>query len=91
MIKFYSNEHFPFDWVNELRKLGYNVLTSQDAGQANLSISDADVLKFAHKRNRVVITLNRQYFIYLHKQRKNHSGIIICKYFYQKEGLIKQK
>lgn len=90
MIKLYSNEHFPFEWVKELRKLGYDVLTSQDAGQANQSISDADVLKFAHERKRAVITLNRQDFIDLHKQSFNHSGIIICKDFYQKEGFIKQ-
>lgn len=83
MIKFYSNEHFPLDWVNELRNLGYDVLTSQEAGQANQSISDADVLNFAHQNQRVVITLNRQDFIDLHKQGKSHSGIIICKDFYR--------
>ena len=91
MIKFYSNEHFPLDWVNELRKLGYDVLTSQEAGQANQSISDPDVLKFAHERKRVVITLNRQDFIDLHKQGQNHSGIIVCKDFYQQYGSLKQK
>ena len=91
MIKFYSNEHFPLEWVYELRKLGYDVFTSQEAGQANLSISDADVLKFAHEQNRVVITLNRQDFIDLNKQGKSHSGIIICKDFYQQYGSLKQK
>jgi len=91
MIKFYSNEHFPLEWVNELRKLGYDVLTSQEAGQANQSISDPDVLQFAHENDRVVITLNRQDFIDLHKQGKNHSGIIIGKDFYQQEGSLKQK
>ena len=70
---------------------GYDVLTSQEAGQANQSISDSDVLNFAHQRNRVVITLNRQDFIDLHKQGKSHSGIIICKDFYQEYGSLKQK
>jgi predicted nuclease of predicted toxin-antitoxin system len=91
MIKFYSNEHFPLEWVNELRNLGYDVLTSQEAGQANQSISDPDVLKFAHEQNRVVITLNRQDFLDLHKEGKAHSGIIICKDFYQAAGKSKQK
>ena len=91
MIKFYSNENFPLDWVNELRKLGYDVLTSQDAGQANQSISDPDVLKFAHEQKRVVITLNRQDFFNLHKEGKTHSGIIICKDFYNTKGSTKQK
>lgn len=91
MIKFYSNEHFPLDWVQELRKLGYDVLTSQQAGQANQSISDSDVLKFAHEHDRVVITLNRQDFINLHKQGQPHSGIIISKDFYQGAGNLLQK
>jgi hypothetical protein len=63
-LQFYSNEHFPLDWVKELGKLGYDVLTSQEVGQANnQSISDPDVLKFAHQNQRVVIILNRQDFL----------------------------
>ncbi|BAZ50586.1 hypothetical protein NIES4103_32030 [Nostoc sp. NIES-4103] len=79
MTKFYANENFPLDLVQELRQLGYDVLTSYEAGQANQSISDAEVLNFAHKQERVVITLNREDFISLHKQGQKHSGIIICK------------
>ncbi|MCV3217313.1 DUF5615 family PIN-like protein [Plectonema radiosum NIES-515] len=36
----------------------YDVLTSYDPRQANQSISDEDVLQFAHQQQRVVITLN---------------------------------
>lgn len=79
MTRFYANENFPLDLVQELRQLGYDVLTSYDAGQANQSISDEDVLQFAHQLYRVVITLNREDFISLHKQGQKHSGIIICK------------
>ena len=79
MIRFYSNENFPLDLVQELRRLGYDVLTSYEAGQANQSISDEDVLHFAHERERVIITLNREDFISLHQKGKKHSGIIICK------------
>ncbi|MBH8567070.1 DUF5615 family PIN-like protein [Nostoc sp. CENA67] len=79
MTKFYTNENFPLDLVQELRQLGYDVLTSYEAGQANQSISDAEVLNFAHEQERVVITLNREDFISLHKQGQKHSGIIICK------------
>jgi len=79
MTRFYSNENFPLDLVKELRRLGYDVLTSYEAGKANQSISDENVLKFAQERERVVITLNREDFITLHKQGKAHSGILICK------------
>ncbi len=44
MIKLYSNENFPIDIVVELRKFGYDVLTSYEAGQANQGIPDGDVL-----------------------------------------------
>lgn len=79
MIRFYSNENFPLDLVQELRQFGYDVLTSYEAGQANESMSDDNVLSFAHKTERVVITLNREDFISLHRKGKEHSGIILCK------------
>ncbi|WP_446340092.1 DUF5615 family PIN-like protein [Coleofasciculus chthonoplastes] len=79
MVKFYSNENFPMDIVRELRKLGYDVLTSYDAGQANQGIPDEDVLTFAIQQERAVITLNRDDFIELHRSGIPHNGIIICK------------
>ncbi|OCQ97257.1 hypothetical protein BCD67_00465 [Oscillatoriales cyanobacterium USR001] len=79
IAKIYSNENFPIDIVNKLRYLGHDVLTSYQAGQANQGIPDDDVLKFAHQQDRVVITLNREDFIMLHRNGKEHSGIIICK------------
>jgi hypothetical protein len=36
MARLYSNEHFPFPVVEELRRLGHDVLTIQETGQANL-------------------------------------------------------
>lgn len=79
MIKLYSNENFPMDIVRELRQLGYDVVTSKEAGQANQGISDEDVLTFATQNERVVITLNRDDFIALHRSGISHNGIIICK------------
>lgn len=91
MIDLYSNENFPFDMVQALRQLGYNVLTSYDAGQANQGIPDDRVLSFAQQQNRAVITLNRDDFISLHRSGIQHSGIIICKsdrdYFGQVQAL----
>ncbi|MBE9069886.1 DUF5615 family PIN-like protein [Leptolyngbya cf. ectocarpi LEGE 11479] len=79
MVDLYSNENFPIDMVVLLRNLGYDVLTSYDAGQANQGIPDEDVLTYAIQNNRVVITLNRQDFINLHRSITSHNGIIICK------------
>ena len=79
MARLYSNENFPLDIVEKLRYFGHDVLTSYQAGQANQGIPDDDVLKFAYENERIVITLNREDFISLHREGKEHSGIIICK------------
>lgn len=58
MLKFYSNENFPMEMVYLLRSLGYNVLTSYEAGQANQKIPDEQVLIYATNAARIVITEN---------------------------------
>ena len=78
MIKLYTNENFPFPSVQALKKLGYDVLTTQDAGLAGKAISDIDVLKYAIKQKRILITLNRKHFIYLYSKIPEHYGIIVC-------------
>jgi uncharacterized protein with PIN domain len=78
MAKFYSNENFRRRVVEALRALGHDVLTSYEAGNANLGISDEDVVRFAHTQNRIVLTFNRQDFIKIHKQNIPHSGIVVC-------------
>ncbi len=78
MARLYTNENFRKSIVEILRELGHDVLTSFEAKNANLSISDEEVLDFAHKNNRIVLTFNRKDFIQLHHQNPVHSGIIIC-------------
>jgi len=79
MARLYSNENFPLDIVWQLRQLGYDVLTSYEAGQANQGIPDDAVLSFATQQSRILITLNREDFIALHRSGISHTGIIICK------------
>ena len=78
MARLYSNENFPLPAVEELRRLGHDVLTIQDAAQASQAISDELVLAFAHSDGRRLVTLNRKHFIRLHNQQIAHSGIIAC-------------
>ncbi len=79
MAGFYSNENFPLGVVQELRKLGHDVRTSLEAGKANQSIPDHDVLKFAAVEKRVLLTLNRKDFIKLDRDtRGQHAGIVVC-------------
>ncbi len=79
MARIYSNENFPLDIVTRLRQKGHDVLTSYEAGQANQKIPDAAVVAFATQENRIVITLNRDDFVCLHRGGIEHTGIIICK------------
>jgi hypothetical protein len=78
LARLYSNENFPHPVVNELRRLGHDVLTIQETGQGNQSLSDEAVLILALTEKRMVLTLNRKHFIRLHHEGKNHSGIIVC-------------
>jgi uncharacterized protein with PIN domain len=88
MFKFYSNENFPISMVRQLRLLGYDVLTSYDAGQANQKIPDDQVLSYATSLDRTILTENRQDFITLHHQTSSHSGIVICKADRDYEGKV---
>jgi uncharacterized protein with PIN domain len=78
-IKFYANENLSADLVKALRPLGYDVLTSYEAGNANQGISDDQVLQTATAENRSVITFNRDDFLALYRSGVEHSGIVVCK------------
>ena len=74
----YADENFPLRVVEELRRLGIDVLTTFEDGRANQSITDEDILARAMELGRAVVTLNRRDFKRLHRQVPSHSGIIIC-------------
>lgn len=78
MARLYADEHFPRKLSELLRVLGHDVLTVQEAGNANQQIPDEEVLSFATKDQRAVITMNRRDFVLLHRQQPSHSGIIVC-------------
>jgi predicted nuclease of predicted toxin-antitoxin system len=78
MARLYANENFRRRVVEALRELGHDVLTSLEAGNANLGIPDDEVLDFARENNRIVLTFNRKDFIRLHFQNPIHPGIIVC-------------
>src|SRR6185295_10658536 len=74
----YADENFPLRVVEELRRLGHDVLTALEDGKANQSITDIALLARATEINRALLTLNRLDFKRLHSQIANHAGIIIC-------------
>jgi hypothetical protein len=78
LARLYADENFPLPVVEELRRLGHDVLTAVDAGQAGRAIPDDQVLKFAISEDRAILTLNRRHFVRLHAQINQHSGVIVC-------------
>lgn len=74
----YANENFPHQVVLALRRRGYDVLTSREAGNAGRGVPDENVLAFATQSGRALLTLNRRDFFRLHRLAPNHAGIIAC-------------
>lgn len=70
MASFYADENFRYPVVEELRKLGYDVLTAQEAGRAGPRIHDDVVLDDAREMTRILLTQNRDDFKKLHRQRQ---------------------
>ena len=78
MARLYANENFPQPAIEELRRLGHDLLTTYEAGKAGQAISDEAVLAFACSEQRAVLTLNRKHFVRLHREQPDHAGIIVC-------------
>lgn len=78
MARIYANENFPFPVVEELRRLGHDVLTTYESGRAGQRLPDDEVLSFAVGEHRAVLTHNRRHFVRLHGEKPKHCGIIVC-------------
>lgn len=78
MARLYANENFPLPVVEELRRLGHDVLTTLEAGMAGQAIPDEQVLDFATVEARALLTLNRRHFLKLAKSRPEHLGVVVC-------------
>lgn len=80
MARLYANENFPLPAVEELRRLGHDVLTIQETGKADRSTPDEEVLAFSKADDRILLTLNRKHFIRLHREQPTHAGIVVCSF-----------
>ncbi|MDP9313869.1 MAG: DUF5615 family PIN-like protein [Chloroflexota bacterium] len=78
MPQLYTDENFPLPTVDALRQFGHDVITLAEAGHANQSVPDVDVLALAVAAGRIVLTLNRKHFIRLHQTTPTHPGMIVC-------------
>jgi predicted nuclease of predicted toxin-antitoxin system len=60
--------------VERLRQAGHDILTTAEAGLRGAP--DADVLAFAARKGRVVLTRNCADYLELHRQDPSHHGIL---------------
>jgi hypothetical protein len=80
MARLYANENFPLPVVEELRRLNHDVLTTYESGRGGQAVPDEEVLAFAIEEKRILVTLNRKYFVRLHQIKPEHAGIIVCSF-----------
>jgi hypothetical protein len=72
----YADEDFDYDVVVELRRLGHDVLTVQEAGNAGRP--DSLDLAYAVANQRSGLTFIRRHFRRLSRTVASHFGIIHC-------------
>jgi uncharacterized protein DUF5615 len=72
-IRWYMDEHVPLAVTQGLRRLGIDVLTSQEAGM--LGAEDVDHLAYALSAGRAVFTQDAD-FLRLHAAGALHAGIV---------------
>lgn len=57
-MKFLANENIPVELVNELRKLGYDILKVDEIKKG---MKDREVIEFSHKEERILITFDKDF------------------------------
>ncbi len=78
----FMDVHVPKRTTDELRALGYDVLTVQQhqgTSRPGQGLSDEQIVEIATQCRRAVVTENASDFESIHKSNRNHKGIIICK------------
>ena len=86
MALLYADENVPLPVVEELRRLGHDVLTILEDGKANQRYPDTAVLRDAMALGRVLVTLNRRHFRRLHGEGAVHAGMVLCTFDPDFEG-----
>ena len=77
--RLYLDQDVDVELAVSLRSWGYDVLTTREAG--NLNLSNAGQLQYATTSRRIFLTHNRRHFRRLHRdwfrQGTHHYGIIV--------------
>ena len=71
-MQLYADEDFPLPAVEELRRLGHDVLTAQEDGRR--ATPDPAVLAQAHALGRTMVTYSRRHYERLHGGVRHTAG-----------------
>lgn len=93
-VRLYLDRHVMTRLAVDLRGRGFDVLTTQEAG--NDRASDEEQLAFATAQSRAILTFNVRDFAALHEQwqadSRAHAGIIVSQQFGSRQyGLLLQR
>ncbi|MBI2925947.1 MAG: DUF5615 family PIN-like protein [Verrucomicrobia bacterium] len=78
MASLFADEGFPLPVVQELRRLGHDVVTTHEIGKANQRWPDPEVFAWANSGGRAILTINRRHFRRFHETQPDHAGLILC-------------
>lgn len=76
MARLYADEDFDYRVVVELRALGHDILTVQEAGRGGVGRGDPLVFADAIAIGRSVLTFNRRHYFRLARSAPSHFGVV---------------
>lgn len=74
-LRYFFDEHMRSAIAEQLSGRGVDVLTTSEAGRANLRISDASQLMYSTQIGRVLVTED-YHFVALSQTQQPHAGIV---------------
>jgi len=78
-LRFFTDEDIYRSTTLSLRKAGFDVISTPEAGQ--LGESDDSQLQWASHEGRVIVTFNVAHFVMLHTdwliQGRHHAGVVV--------------
>jgi len=81
MIKFISDENIAPTLVKAIRKKGFDIKDIKE--EKMFGIGDDEVLKFANKENRIVISHDKDFANLIKNRLLPHKGVILLRFMNQ--------
>lgn len=77
MIKLLADENIPIKTVNALRRKGINIISVTEFSPGS---SDRKVLNIANRKERIVVTFDKDFGELIFKEKLKSKGLILLRY-----------